>query len=261
MGKKRSLASEVPDFIKMEIKDELADSTILMARDRFRGALREILHHSDGDSSAESSDDNPPPSNKMPKKTEPPPRPKLIPMQSRKIRKRRPLLMDTAFHHTYVMKLFDRSVDLAQFEEDTPLYPICRAWIANQPRNPNLVPKARSPSPETITDPDPMVTMGNLFDDNGEIKEVKSLPPPQPSNQAFPRNRIPSPVHREKEELNLDYEGQTLKSKECLLQEHRSHWVATRKKWHHQAHKNEERFAESASILDTIFKRAQSEFD
>lgn len=39
-----------------------------------------------------------------------------------------------AYHNTFVMKLFDRSVDLAQFKEDTPLYPICRAWMANQPR-------------------------------------------------------------------------------------------------------------------------------
>ena len=61
--------------------------------------------------------------------------------QPRKVRRRRQIQMDTAFHHTYVMKLFDRSVDLAQFQEDTPLYPICRAWMANQPRNPNLVPK------------------------------------------------------------------------------------------------------------------------
>lgn len=61
--------------------------------------------------------------------------------QPRKIRRRRQVQTDTPFHHTYVMKLFDRSVDLAQFQEDTPLYPICRAWMANQPRNPNLVPK------------------------------------------------------------------------------------------------------------------------
>ena len=33
---------------------------------------------------------------------------------------------------TYVMKLFDRSVDLAQFDEHTPLYPIARAWINSQ---------------------------------------------------------------------------------------------------------------------------------
>ncbi|XP_045171861.1 protein lin-37 homolog isoform X2 [Mercenaria mercenaria] len=34
------------------------------------------------------------------------------------------------YHHTtYIMKLFDRSVDLAQFNEKTPLYPIARAWM------------------------------------------------------------------------------------------------------------------------------------
>lgn len=49
--------------------------------------------------------------------------------------------MPTPYHHTYVMKLFDRSVDLAKFEEDTPLYPICRAWMQNQPRNPQLIVK------------------------------------------------------------------------------------------------------------------------
>lgn len=40
-----------------------------------------------------------------------------------------------AKNNSYVMKLFDRSVDLAQFTEDTPLYPICRAWMANKPRS------------------------------------------------------------------------------------------------------------------------------
>ena len=36
---------------------------------------------------------------------------------------------------TYVMKLFDRSVDLAQFDESSPLYPICRAWMKNHPHS------------------------------------------------------------------------------------------------------------------------------
>lgn len=35
--------------------------------------------------------------------------------------------------NAYVIKLFDRSVDLAQFSENTPLYPICRAWMRNSP--------------------------------------------------------------------------------------------------------------------------------
>ena len=45
------------------------------------------------------------------------------------------------------MKLFDRSVDLAQFDEESPLYPICRAWIINQP-GADWVKKERTPTPE-----------------------------------------------------------------------------------------------------------------
>lgn len=46
------------------------------------------------------------------------------------------------------MKLFDRSVDLAQFDEDSPLYPICRAWIRNQPGTRGLTMGQRTPSPD-----------------------------------------------------------------------------------------------------------------
>lgn len=44
----------------------------------------------------------------------------------------------------YIIKLFDRSVDLAQFNTSTPLYPICRAWMRN---NPSVREPAASPSP------------------------------------------------------------------------------------------------------------------
>ena len=37
----------------------------------------------------------------------------------------------------YIVKLFDRSVDLASFTDDTPLYPICRAWMQNDPYKKN----------------------------------------------------------------------------------------------------------------------------
>ena len=33
------------------------------------------------------------------------------------------------------MKLFDRSVNLAQFPPGSSLYPVCRAWMANDPNN------------------------------------------------------------------------------------------------------------------------------
>lgn len=39
------------------------------------------------------------------------------------------------------------------------------------------------------------------------------------------------------------------------MKEHKEHWSALRKKWHQQAHKNEQRFDKSAHILGTIFKK------
>ncbi len=59
------------------------------------------------------------------------------------------LITSLSLLDTYVMKLFDRSVDLAQFDEDTPLYPICRAWMINQPHNRNLGPS----EPEPVSEP------------------------------------------------------------------------------------------------------------
>ena len=46
------------------------------------------------------------------------------------------------------MKLFDRSVDLAQFNEESPLYPICRLWLKNRPYNRESTSGEKSPSPE-----------------------------------------------------------------------------------------------------------------
>ena len=37
------------------------------------------------------------------------------------------------FLFSFVMKLFDRSVDFAQFNEDPPLYALARAWMQNKP--------------------------------------------------------------------------------------------------------------------------------
>lgn len=54
------------------------------------------------------------------------------------LRKRRRLNIDKGYkndQNSYVLKLYDRSVDLAKFSPQTSLYPVCRAWIKNQPNN------------------------------------------------------------------------------------------------------------------------------
>uniref|UniRef100_A0A672UPJ9 Lin-37 DREAM MuvB core complex component n=2 Tax=Strigops habroptila TaxID=2489341 RepID=A0A672UPJ9_STRHB len=58
--------------------------------------------------------------------------------------------------NTYVIKLFDRSVELGQFPEGTPLYPVCRAWMRNCPTAPAPHPAPlAAPAPHTAPAPRP----------------------------------------------------------------------------------------------------------
>lgn len=90
-----------------------------IARGRLKGALQDVV--SVPEQEEETTETN------VPTRGRPPKRPKLAPPT--------PLT-----HNTFIMKLFDRSVDLAKYNENTALYPICRAWMLNMPRS-NKIPK------------------------------------------------------------------------------------------------------------------------
>ncbi|EDX07795.1 protein lin-37 homolog [Drosophila simulans] len=66
---------------------------------------------------------------------------------------------------TYVMRLFERSLDLSKYRDKTPLYPICRAWMANQPKNPAV---GAFQTDDSFT--------ANKREDNGEeiLSQIKS---------------------------------------------------------------------------------------
>ncbi|MGH0182744.1 UNVERIFIED_CONTAM: hypothetical protein FKN15_010379 [Acipenser sinensis] len=75
--------------------------------------------------------------------------------------------------NAYIIKLFDRSVDLAQFSDSTPLYPICRAWMRNSPSVSDLLnQKARNvyrmPAPTSCS-----------VNSSGEPVNLR-IPPPLP---------------------------------------------------------------------------------
>ncbi|KAG8233470.1 hypothetical protein J437_LFUL014016 [Ladona fulva] len=174
---------------------------------------------------------------------------------------------DAAYHHTYVMKLYDRSVDLAQFREDTPLYPVCRAWMANQPRNTTL---AINPSGEEGPERRGESVSAALANGNGEGKDMYKLPAPLPIPLGKTQKdlRIPSPVPYERQagiddlELFLNVQkGEYLKSEnvtcpstDLLLKKHLVHWNKVRRKWVKAAQDNEARYAESKVILQSMFK-------
>lgn len=89
--------------------------------------------------------------------------------------------------NTYVIKLFDRSVDLAQFSENTPLYPICRAWMRNSPTV-----REQERSPGSPLPPLPEDEEGSEVN-TSKNRDVYKLPPPTAPGEAC-RSRIPSPL-------------------------------------------------------------------
>ncbi|CAH1115926.1 unnamed protein product [Phaedon cochleariae] len=238
MTKKRKL-SDSSSPLKVEVKEEnLLGNDYLMAKGRLKGVLKQLTEQSSGDESDSSGD------NKRHQK------------ESR--RKRNVENMPTPYHHTYVMKLFDRSVDLARFEEDTPLYPICRAWMQNQPRNAQpLTIKRRLSSPEPATSP--ISVKDNSWNENENTEsEVNLLPPPV----GILESRIPSPIpeqEQNKDNINLDYDESPPVDKNILMQMHMKRWVKVKAKWAETAAKNESRYSRSMETLNGIYNKAQED--
>jgi len=181
-------------------------------------------------------------------------------------RRKKAVPLNTAFHHTFVMKLFDRSVDLAQFPVHTPLYPVCRAWMKNDPHNTNMAPRLRTPTPE----PEENAQNGDIEepiddDDDSSEKNAKNtdpdiykLPPPEPlqvTEEGLEESvRVPKFEKGSLEENFEVKENADAPSTESLLNEHRAKWQEIRKSWKRAAVDNEKRYSESMKILTAMYE-------
>ena len=175
-------------------------------------------------------------------------------------RRKKPIPLNTAFHHTFVMKLFDRSVDLAQFPDFTPLYPVCRAWMKNDPHNTNMAPRLRTPTPE----PEDEEKEDSEDQNSDSPKEnpdpdVYKLPPPEPLGiNAFGEEeslRVPNiemPPLQKGFKVPEDSEGAPETS--TLLSGHLKRWQGVRKSWKDAAYENEKRYEASMKILTKMFE-------
>jgi len=151
------------------------------------------------------------------------------------------------YHHTFVMKLFDKSVDLAQFNQTNSLYPVCRAWMRNEPSNTGQAPRQRSPTPqpEDLSDPD---------EEEEERDDYYSLPPPDLPHNDAKCPRIPDVPRVELEGVDLEVNSATNNTPPAvLLSNHMVRWWEVRKSWKKTAFQNEKRFQKSVDILQQMF--------
>lgn len=230
----------------VKIKIERQDMEASGARNKLDAVLKGLVEKSEterdqneseaGKTSADTSNkDSSPLSGKRP--------PSRFPQHRRKKRKEMDeSISDTNQHkqNAYIIKLFDRSVDLAQFNSNTPLYPICRAWMRN---NPSFREPAFSPlSPHSIADEEGTDNM------NGNEQDVHRLPPPTPS----PINSAGEPVN-----LRIPLADKALLTKPkdnvlvagSLISDHMVRWKRIRQKWKECSNRNQLRYSESIKIL------------
>lgn len=139
---------------------------------------------------------------------------------------------------SYIMKLFDRSVNLAKFTEDTPLYELCRSWLQNNPRL--LSVKTEKDALEEPT----------VSNDEGDVTEMPRV---------HIRKGAKTFVQRKAEKVNeTDFDkviDSEVWTKEKLLEFHRGNWEEERRKQIINSRNFEEKhFAANLELLDSLFK-------
>ncbi|XP_076357557.1 myb-interacting protein 40 isoform X2 [Tachypleus tridentatus] len=235
----------------VKVKQEKTAPELLHARSNLGGVLQNLMDKTDESPSSSDEEDRKPLDIKQPSPVSSPA--KRTTTRSQRKRKRKD---DTSAKNanSYVMKLYDRSVDLALFKDCTSLYPVCRAWICNQPQNYNVDSESRSPSPQHLHQEDDAT--GNEKSDN-----VYSLPPPKPpQTKDGKEKRIPSPLPQEQQDLIISSDD-TAPSKECLMGMHMARWRTIRQRWRETGMKNEERYRESGDTLKAMFERSLGKED
>ncbi|XP_013102971.2 protein lin-37 homolog [Stomoxys calcitrans] len=153
---------------------------------------------------------------------------------------------------SFVMKLFDRTLDLSKYTEQTPLYPICRAWMANQPRNPSIrsYRETRSPSP-VHRDNNALELLSHLR--KGHIRSVTSLPKPKTTElPKLPPQREPKKFSSSDELLKADADKDA--SKEKLLTQHLGKWKHIKSDWHKHSKQYQQRNNVNFLILQELFQ-------
>jgi len=237
MGRKRRLQkSQSRDSRSPTSGDDLAS-----ARDKFKGALLDLFPHSEDESASTEEEDQL--GNK--KRSYP-----------KKKTQEKAADVSGKLKRIFVMKLFDRSVDLAQFNEKTPLYPICRAWFTNQPHSVYNI-ELKVPKPEIKEEPDKDEESGHSADK--EVKDLFAMPAPEPPPEEGVNSlKIPKPLAYTPRNISPVPEGGEPPSKDALLQDNLNHWIAVRKEWLKCAAKNESRYKKSEELLSNMFNRLDS---
>lgn len=161
-------------------------------------------------------------------------------------------VQDQQMHESFIMKLFDRSLDLSKYDETTSLYPICRAWMENTPRSPTIKSYRirRSPSP---------VVRKNIGKEvleelcGGNLNKITAMPEPLKTTLTrIPSNLFDEKYQEERKKTELSLKGA---SKQQLLSVHKQKWKKVRQNWQSHTKKYYElKYKLNFNIINELYK-------
>ncbi|CAH8520571.1 unnamed protein product [Schistosoma turkestanicum] len=168
---------------------------------------------------------------------------KVSPNDIKRKKRRVPSEEEETYKESFVIKVFERSVDFGQFSENAPLYPMARSWIRNLNQGDssswNDVPNVDDDQENSDQLPDCHYTLPKPSD--GLTDNDIRIPPPLPSDgQPFLIN-----VENPPKEM----------SPEGLLEQHIVRWREIRRKWKAACRDNEERYLDSYLILKETYDK------
>ncbi|XP_058945769.2 protein lin-37 homolog [Pocillopora verrucosa] len=153
----------------------------------------------------------------------------------------------------FVMKLFDRSVDFAQFNEDTTLYALARAWMQNKPygtkpsdsQEGNQDGESPTSSQESV--------MSSLSHSNGDSdpKNVYSFPDPVKSIEDFKMN---STLSKGTLSLDIHYDIDKAPPVSDLKRNHMDRWKKVKSNWKDSSFKRQACYAPSIKKIRELFE-------
>ncbi|XP_071656674.1 protein lin-37 homolog [Patagioenas fasciata] len=233
-------------MLSVKVKVEKPDLEATSARSRLDAVLQGLLERSHGPREPMEEEAGKAPGdalNKEASPTAPGKRPSgRFPQQRRKKRREADEGPDPAQQRpsTYVIRLFERSVELGQFPDETPLYPVCRAWMRNCP-----VGRGQGAEPR----PAPPISEPPVHAGKGE--DVYELPPPAPPGPP----RVPSPLGPDPDAPPPDQVPDPAPSMSSLIYKNMERWKRVRQRWREAGQRQQQRYGNSLRLLRIIYER------
>ena len=171
---------------------------------------------------------------------------------SRKKRKKdHTMRFDADGHPRYIIKLFDRELDLAKFEADTTQYVMLRRWMKNRQDES----KSSAGDCSTTTQEDKSSSPDGATRDPDHPEYLYELPAPTKSKELY---EYPRPLPPALKTAKIEDIINTEDNIEELRRDNMARWRRVKGRWRDHSFRQQKRNSESLRVLKEMFMKQTS---